>query len=477
METELKLELAREDVGRLARAAALTAAGAPAARLLVATYHDTVDDDLRRAGLSLRVRVRVEDGRHVQTVKADGAAAGLFARPEWESVLDGADPVVGAASGPAAQVLGERAIVPRFETDVIRKSWLVDRDDARIEVALDEGEVRAGAAAEPIAELELELVHGPVAALFGLARLLDDEVPLRLGFASKAERGHRLAAGRPEAAIKAEPIVLDPAADAGQAFATIAHACLRQFRANEVILLARTPTAAPLHQARVGLRRLRSAFSLFKPLLADDPRAPVLAGELRALAGVLGAVRDLDVLIDRFEGAARGRIAEARETAVGHLLERLEAPATRRLMLDLAEWLAIGAWREAAREPVVPFAAHLLGRRRKRLKRDGRNLSRLDDHRRHQVRIDGKKLRYAAEFFAGLWTGKKARRRHKAFLSAIEVLQEQLGQLNDVAAGATVLERLGLAEQMPMVELDVPHILAQAEDAYEVLMDVKPFWR
>ena len=57
-----------------------------------------------------------------------------------------------------------------------------------------------------------------------------------------------------------------------------------------------------VHQMRTSVRRLRSVLRFFGPVLAD-PGARRLREELRWLAGVLGAVRDLDVLEQRLRGA------------------------------------------------------------------------------------------------------------------------------------------------------------------------------
>ena len=56
-----------------------------------------------------------------------------------------------------------------------------------------------------------------------------------------------------------------------------------------------------------------------------------------------------------------------------------------------------------------------------------------EERRRHKLRIQTKKLRYAAEFFAALFTTKRARKRRKQFLPALERLQDGLGDLNDIA--------------------------------------------
>jgi CHAD domain-containing protein len=76
----------------------------------------------------------------------------------------------------------------------------------------------------------------------------------------------------------------------------------------------------------------------------------------------------------------------------------------------------------------------VLKRRLRKMKKDGKDLAELDAEGRHQLRIDGKKLRYALEFFQGLPKG-KAGRRHQAMLKGLKPLQEVLGDLNDIVTG------------------------------------------
>ncbi len=485
LEIELKLEVAPEDRDRLD---ALTPFADDPGETdhLVSTYFDTPDLDLHDAGYSLRIRRKGK--RRIQTVKASGeAAVGLFVRPEWERAVDGDQPVLDETSGPLAQVLGEEAIgrlAPLFVTDVRRTARAVTTEGARIEFAIDHGEVRAGERRAPLCEIELELEGGPAQALFDLARKLDADVPLRLGVRSKSERGYDLAAGDVPQSVKAEPVRLDPGDDAGAAFQAIARSCIRQFRLNEALLLD-TGRAEALHQARVGLRRLRSAFSLHKQLMAGDGRVQRLKEELRWLAAELGELRNIDVLIPRVEAeAVRERLVEQRGHILDHVRAALMSPRARLLMIDLAEWLALGDWRtqpadsDLLHRPAGMFASDVLDQHRKRLKRRGRGLADRDDEHRHRARIEAKKLRYASEFFGGLYADKRSQRRRKAFLHALAALQDHLGELNDHVTGPEVLARLGLEAGLPQIG---PHerarLLDKAEDAYETLLDVKRFWR
>ncbi len=76
------------------------------------------------------------------------------------------------------------------------------------------------------------------------------------------------------------------------------------------------------------------------------------------------------------------------------------------------------------------------------MKKRGRHLADLDPEARHRVRIAAKKLRYGAEFFAALYDGKKAAKRHKVFVEALADLQDHLGDLNDIATAHTLAVEL-----------------------------------
>lgn len=480
LEVELKLEADADGLDAIA--AALEARGVRfAARALHARYFDTPEGELRCAGLSLRIR-RSGDER-VQTLKAEGAAMGaLLARPEWERAVDGDAPDLTDAPEPMRSALldGGAAdrLAPVFEAEVERRVGAVLDDGGSIEVVIDRGVVRAGGREVGIAEVELELTDGTPAHLFALARTLAEAAPVRLGVLTKAERGYRLLGGAADKPVKGAPVALARDATAGEAFAGVAGACLRQFRLNEDLLLrGQDPDA--LHQARVALRRLRSALSIFRRVVADN-RFEHLRGELRWLAATLGEARDLDVLIERI--GRRDALGEARAAAYARVGEALGSVRALTLMLDLAEWLAVGAWRTAPADPAAvarparDFARDTLDRLRRRLGKRGRGLRKMGDEARHEVRIDAKKLRYAAEFFAPLFPGPKRERRARRFIGAMQEVQAHLGDLNDIATAPVVLARLGVAAE-PAPARDRLALIDAAAEAYGELMERRRFWR
>src|SRR5262249_31602066 len=114
---------------------------------------------------------------------------------------------------------------------------------------------------------------------------------------------------------------------------------------------------------------------------------------------------------------------------------------------------------------------------------------------RHKLRIAGKKLRYAVEFFAGLFPGKKCARRRKAALEALKALQDALGALNDITVREKLVSAVALARRrqaggpkarerafaagliVGSQEAQADALIAAAESAYAAFVKVKPFWK
>ena len=475
-EVELKLDLDPADVERF-RALPLLAAGAGRSLRQVSTYYDTPEGDLRKAGYSLRLRRKGR--RCVQTVKQKGPDSGGFsARDEWEQRIAGPGLDFAALDGtPVGKLLSKKKLRERLavvsETRVKRSTWLVRRPRSTIELILDEGEVAAGDEREPICEIELELKAGERRRLFDLAREIGRTAPLRMGAMSKSERGFLLADGGGKRVRKAEPVVLAAEMDVAQAFATIVQSCLRHFRLNES-LVAQAGKPAALHQLRVAVRRLRSAFSLFKPALAG-PERDGIAHDLRWIAGLLGRARDIDVVLAAREprpaGADRRRLKSERLAAYEAVVEALRGPRLPALILDLVAWAETGAWRrsELARRPILGFSDERLGRRWRKVRKGGRDIAAMSPEERHRLRIETKRLRYATEFMAAL--AAKGRRKHRrAFADLLQILQDRLGELNDIETARQ------LAPGSP-VSGDAAVLVAQAQHAHDRLRALGPYWR
>ena len=124
----------------------------------------------------------------------------------------------------------------------------------------------------------------------------------------------------------------------------------------------------------------------------------------------------------------------------------------RSLTLEVAAWLETGNWtkpeddlvRSRGDMPIERFAAEQLARRWRKVRKKGKALARLDARDRHKLRIQVKKLRYAAEFFGELFRGKRASKRRRKFIAALEHLQDGLGDLNDIMVDEKLITAAGL---------------------------------
>lgn len=483
-EVELKLELPPAEVDSFRHSPVL---GDPRRRPVEqhTTYFDTPKGELRKAGYSLRLRRK---GRSfLQTVKHRGADSGGFSsRAEWEKKLDSAELDFEALKAtPVGKLLSKRDMQKRLrpvsETKVRRTTWLVERGSSEVELILDEGKVTAGGAGVEICEVELELKRGSRSELFAMAQDLGGGLSLRMGVVSKSERGFRLLEGRTRRVQKAERIRIRDTMSNAEAFAAIVQSCLRHFRLNEP-LIERDMNALALHQARVAMRRLRSALTLFRPMVSDAEFSR-LRNQLRWFTDKLGEARNLDVLLETgpAEGSApdpavRKQLRRSRKEAYQKVQAALADPRLPQLILALVAWSETGRWREGerAREPVRRFAGKGLERSWKRVRKQGKQIRLLTPDERHGLRIEIKRLRYAAEFFVGL-TPKARRPQQRRFVGAAEELQELLGHLNDLETRRQLAPQLLPTE--PDYETEVARLLDATERVYSSLRELGPYWR
>jgi inorganic triphosphatase YgiF len=155
-ELELKLVLTPEELQRVGAHPALEdlTVGRPVTRTLRSIYFDTFDHRLRAQGISLRLRA-IGD-QWVQTVKGSpggkaGIVNGVSNPDELEAVVARPEPDLAAIDDvkvrrAIARVARRSALEPQFETIVTRTTRQLHSDKGDLELALDEGVVRAGAA-------------------------------------------------------------------------------------------------------------------------------------------------------------------------------------------------------------------------------------------------------------------------------------------------------------------------------------------
>ncbi|HEX4333307.1 MAG TPA: CHAD domain-containing protein [Usitatibacter sp.] len=457
MGTEIELKFDVAPSARRALASLPALAGKPRRTRMRSIYFDTPEALLARNGMALRLRR--EGRRWVQALKAGSSGTGgVHSRGEWEFDRRGATLDVTLLAGTPFEKLGDceslaSRLAPVFEVHFVRDAWTVEPSPGtRLELALDRGSVEANSRTAPVCEVEIECLEGAPAHAFDLARTVMERVPLRASAVSKAERGYRLLRDDRARPIKAVKLHLHASMAPADAARAVIGAGLAQLQANDAGL-AEGSDPEYVHQARVAMRRMRSALRMFRREIGIE-RAGRWHDALAETSRALGRSRDWDVFGLRTLPTALGELGDAalavrlkRRVARRRAREReaareaLRAGTHAAALLEIAQWLARadGVEDPTPRSSLVEFASRVIAKRRKRLFTRALFLGTANPAEQHRVRIDTKRLRYALDALGSLFRQKPL----ETFAATVEGLQDALGDCNDAATAMRLVGELG----------------------------------
>ena len=211
-----------------------------------------------------------------------------------------------------------------------------------------------------------------------------------------------------------------------------------------------------VHATRVAVRRLRSTLRIFADLLDPEP-AHRLELELVWWAGLLGEVRDREVLAERFASQLAtlppelvlGPVAAdidatlSRERAehLRRLQQEVAEPRLLALLEALARWRAEPPLLEGASAPAEGVRSYVKGadrKARRRLRSAARHEpGQAQEELLHRARKAAKRARYAAELAQPAWAGATRR------IGRGKQVQEVLGEHQDSVVAMEFLLRAG----------------------------------
>ena len=402
-----------------------------APRTFTSTYYDTPARRLLRSGITLRRRVENRAGVwQLKLPSEDG-------RYELEQKGGPSRPPDVLLELLPAVLRGDAALEPVAKLRTKRDGVAVTDGEDRVEVVLDKVAVLDGArTVSSFVELEAEAVAGNGAPLAAIGKSLRKAGARRGDGRSKLQR------------VLSEPAP-DPDAETTDPATRLRRLLVEQYEeivANDPgVRLGEDPEA--LHQLRVATRRSRALLRAARGLVSPEWAEP-LRGELAWLGGLLGPVRDLDVLLEHLDSEAptlegddarafrrlRSRLVSERENARAALLEAMSDERYFRL-LDALE-RADQAPDTASTVSLPEIAAKAFGKLRKAAKALPKHPS---DDELHRVRIETKRARYAAEL--GEPALKKAGTR---FVTRAKVLQDVIGDHQDAVVAEERIRELAL---------------------------------
>jgi len=553
IETELKYRvvdlagaeryLAAEQIG------AFTGHTAARASQFEDRYVDTADGAFARAGFAVRVR---QSGRgtvvSVKSLNRTEGAGGSIRREELEGPADRtAGPLEWPASDARSLVLelaGDAPLVELVTIRQLRRKRIVRDGDTRVELSLDEVDVVARSrVVDRFVELEAELVKGAEERLTGLAAVFSADPALAPETGSKLESAlAMLGAGpigsRPAAAPTNGRIAVDdrtetpppaehhevvpstsdvveerpdeapapdmhlvvgktPGVTADDHVAEAGRKVMRFHLARMVAREAGVRSGHELedvHAMRVATRRQRAAWRVFGAAFRPGRTKRYRTG-LRDVAARLGAVRDLDVLLEAAD-AYRADLPVAEQRAMEPLLadwrthrddarvllvRELDSDGYRRWLDDYRDFvrtegtavLPVGATephriRDTTASRVWTAYEHVRGYEPVLRWADVETL--------HELRIAGKWLRYTLEFVREALGDDAA-----ALIAKVTALQDHLGLLNDASVAASMARTFLVEHAGDLSGLESAaigrYLVSREREIARLRRSVGPTWR
>ena len=443
-------------------------------------YVDTADGGLGRHGYAARLRRNGPDTIvSVKSLARTDAAGGAIRREEVEGPADRSGPAVGWPASEARtlvmSIVGDDPLVELVTIRQRRRKRILRSDTTRVELSLDEVDVVGGGRiVGSFVEFEAELVKGDEAVLADLAGILDMDSGLVRSPHSKLETALELVAVTGEvpadaaAPVQEAAVPVDAAAPIAPRLAVgkapgvlpedhVAEAGRKVMRFHLARMLgfeAGTRTgdkAEDLHKMRVATRRQRAAWRVFGESFRPG-RTRRYRNGLREIAARLGAVRDLDVLLEAVD-AYRADLPtteqraleplltawrEHRDDARALLVRELDSNRYRRWLDDYIDFVRTEGAAVLPVGPVQPhrvrdtapsriWAAYEVVRGYEPVLRWA------DVETLHDLRIAGKWLRYTLEFVREA-LGPEA----NPLIARVTALQDHLGLMHDADVEASM---------------------------------------
>lgn len=458
---------------------------------LHAAYFDTPDQQLAHHRIAWRVRR--ENDQWVQTLKGHLPDDDGITRHEHEVRVSRAalrQPDPRRHSGTA---VGERLmslvasleVLPteRFHTEVTRLSRTARATGGTIEYALDRGRVESGdrAASHKIAELEIELVSGSPSAVITAARSAVRRHGLWIDTINKAGHGAIVSVGATTAPVVTATVpALHTTMSADHAVRAMMRTCLVHILDNTSAIAHGLDEPEHGHQARIGLRRLRTVIRVFGDLLPDHDHTwePRLAEAF----GVLGDTRDRHVAIERWAeplAAVGAPVVELPEVEVdlGAYFRRADWTL---LVLDLLD--AVHAGRTLDDSATGQRVSRAVGARltalRRAALRSPSTFARLTPAQQHTIRKRVTRLRDVAALTASLYPAKKVRR----YIRVLPPALDALGTVQDLDAACGIYEEIVAVDPDALFAVGWfrgirPAVVKACRRPLRAAADADPYWR
>jgi inorganic triphosphatase YgiF len=494
-ETELKLNIAIEDIDRFFRHPVVKSAKTLQKQQLIATYFDTPDYKLRKIKTALRVR---REGKlWIQALKNKGTTvSGLHKRQEFEAEVKENIPDFSKLPKNISQSLEniKKNIIPVFTTDILRNTWLIKcQDGSLIELCLDRGVVKTKDKKVKINEIELELKSGNTVNLYEKALELQECLHLTIEQTSKAQRGYDLYSKSTSQIYPVSPVKLPKKTNIEQAFTKILWNCLEYLQNNENAVLHGKNDQAVVEML-IALRKMNAIFSMYESVVPHYTHSE-LRENINWLREQLNDVyyysllhKCLASLCDIYKDNIKFKkldikVIKQYKSSYKLLCEILRSKNYSRLLLSLSYWLENRSWHKfldkkeckKLKKPISKFVMKKLKIQHESLSKRGDILILLTKAQLYQIQIDS--LLLVDRMEESCYKTSKI----NDYLNNLSDLTLNLGNFIEFRTVKIALNKLKFSdEDITLIRAwyvkNNRKAAANLENKWQVFLKQKPFW-
>ena len=454
---------------------------------LKAHYFD--NDSFQLSQHSVSLRQRLENEIWIQTIKV--ATPHYFQRIEIEETIETNDELRLDQYQKNKQIPKDiRQLLLKikdqlniqFETEIERSTALFNFQNSQIEIALDRGSIftTKNNSNLDIYEIEFELKQGSIQDLVSFILPRIKRYGLWLDIRNKAQQGFKLAQNILDNPVQFQSdVTIDPKNSTEIALRKIVSNCLQHLLPNSTAIASENFNSNHIHQARVAIRRLRSALKTFSHWSKHIDLS--WETELRQLFRTLGTSRDLNViqeeLIPQLEqvGAPSFKIEAHSNNENSKTSAMFRSLNFNHLILSLLQFIHQQLHDDSRSAQKV--AKKQLSQLHQQIQIDTKHFLDLDSESQHRTRKRLKRLRYSIEFVVTLYNKQESR----AFIKALKPAQESLGKFNDLCVTEQILKQYVMAQ--PEIWFALGWIasqkqiwLLQSQRDLSQFIQAKPFW-
>lgn len=459
----------------------------PDSIFLWAKYFDTEDLKLKQHQIALRQRL--ENDIWFQTLKAPGQQA--FERFELEHELGSLAPeqcdlerysVHKQARKMLKAALGSLHpdLELKFETDVQRYVYTEQFQNSVIEVAYDVGTIRHEDQTVTIDEVEFELKQGELSELIEYTKPWVQRFELWLDSRSKSDRGYQLVMTDQIPNAQHQTLIqFDAHPSSLQLLQKMIANSLEHLLPNAMAITSNQFHDEHVHQARVAIRRLRSALQFFKKQIPSLPHTWSM--QLAAVFRQLGSTRDRDAvtlhLLPKLKAADSPVVyLPPSDKEIARIDHVFKTPDTVNLILSLLQF----SQTHLPSQDLHPIKAlrKQFNQLHNRICKDALDFSELEVAARHTKRKQLKCLRYNVEFLQSLFNETSV----QSYLKVLKPLLSTLGDYNDLEVAEQLFQPY--TEQDPKawfvigwLRAEQHRLVLEAEKQLIHFTHTPPFWQ